>query len=444
MGRVREFFARFRTWIAAAAAGTAVVGGGAMMLTGANYQVYVGATPTPPSTPTATATVTCDVNAANLTQLNAADDTVSSNGTVCLTSSSDYGQYSGQGSNKTFTIAVADGVSPTMRVALNNGDSNLTIDGGRQTWDDTTGLTLLNGSTINGTPGPAVNITYSLFTENQANGAGNLHIDGPSTAAIRLTHNTFTGVDAGTEASVRIDSGATNVVIEDNLCRDNHGDCWKLGGSTQTTLINNKCLRVDDNSVRNPGADIHSDCIQVNSDNARATIRGNVVDTCQQGITAFDETLDNDISHNLIVRCAGHSMTLFLDDEGSDVSHNTIVSNVGFDCNTVGSKITQYPGSGVSTTFIRNNITLPGIALGNCVPQANSNNMCSSSCGGSNISGTPTYALGAIPSSNVTLAHACLSAASVGYTGASDGSQIGVCGGDYNPATDGPPTGEGY
>jgi hypothetical protein len=386
----------------------------------------------------------CDVNAANLTELNAADDTVATNGTVCLTSSSDYGEYNGQGGNKTFTIAPADGVSPTMTVVLSNGDSGLTINGRRQTWDDTTGLTLMNGNAVTGTPGPDVTVSYSLITEDQANGAANFHINGPTTAAIRLTHNTFTGVDAGTEASVRVDGGAQNVIIEDNLCRDNHGDCFKHGGSTYVQVINNKGLRIDDNSVRSPGADIHSDFWQNNSDNSHAKVRGNVVDTCQQGLTSFDETLANEITHNLIVRCAGHTLTLFLDDEGSTVEHNTIISTASFDCNTVGSKITQYPGSGVSETFIRNNMFLPGIALGNCVPQANTNNLCTSSCGGSNTTGTPVYALGAIPGSNVTLANGVLASGSPGYTGADDGTQIGVGGGDYNASTDGPPTGEGY
>jgi hypothetical protein len=395
--------------------------------------------------------VTCDRNAANDAALDTQVAAATSGQTVCITAGGSY-STSGTDDNTPVTITAADGVSPDLTFSLNNNDGNLTIDGNRETWNDTTGIRLFNGSGISGTPGPDnVTIRDAFSTEDTGLGAAQIQIDGPTTATILIEHIRFTGVDFGTEASIRVDGAATDVTVSESLFHDQHGDGVKIGGSSYVTVLNSKFLNIDDNSVRSPGADIHSDMVQINSEDAGATLRGNWVSDCQQGITAFDQMDASLIEHNVVQGCAspsGHSITLMFDYKGSTHRYNTIVDGPNYDCSTSPGKQTQYPGVIAGDPEVSNNIFEPGMNLGSgfglCVPTVQTNNMCNSTCGSGNFTGNPTYIGGGTPASFDEFADFCLAPGSDGITGASGGGQVGVCGGSYSASTYGPPTGEGY
>jgi hypothetical protein len=395
--------------------------------------------------------VTCDASAANDAAFDSAVAAATSGQTVCMSANTSY-STTGTDDNTPITITASDGVSPDLTFSLNNGDGNLTINGRRETWNDTTGVRLFNGSGIYGTPGPDnVTIRDAFSTENTGLGAAQIQIDGPTTATILIEHVRFTGVDFGTEATIRVDGGATDVTVSESLFHDQHGDGVKIGGSSYVTVLNSKFMNIDDNSVRSPGADIHSDMVQINSEDAGATLRGNWIDTCQQGITAFDQMDASLIEHNVVQDCAspsGHSITLMFDYKGSTHRHNTIVNGPNYDCSTSPGKQTQYPGVDPGTPAVYNNLFTPGMNLGSggglCVPTRNDHNMLQSGATGSNFNGTPTYVGGATPSTFDEFADFCLTGGSAGATGADDSTQVGVCGGAYSAATYGPPTGEGY
>lgn len=388
--------------------------------------------------------ISCDRTAADDSALDTQVDAATSGQVVCITANGTYSTV-GTGDNTPITITAQTGVSPLLTASLNNNDGNLTIDGNRETWNDNEGI-YSNSIFIAGTPGPDnVTVRDMLIEDVSANGAANFFIDGPSTADILIEHNRFTGVDFGTEASIRVDSSASAVVVNRNLFHDQHGDGVKHGGSTTVTITNNKFMNIDDNSVRSPGADIHSDAIQNNSDNAHTIAIGNWVDNCSQGITSFDKMHSSTYTHNIIQNCGAHSMTLMMDNDGSTHSWNSILGDTGYDCSTSPGKQTQYPGEPASDPAIENNIFIQspnfGSGDGLCVGTPYNNNMLPSGASGTNFNGSPTYVGGSDPDAFDEFSDFCLVDGTTGEDDATNGTQVGVCGDGF---TGGPPSGEGY
>lgn len=422
-------------------AGVAVVAAAAAILfgssTGGSIDVIIGGTPTPSTTPGPSCNQT--TSAASLAALNTAIAAASAGQTVCLGQTGSYGTWTG--TTKAITITPSAGVNPTIALAFTTTVGNFTVDGGRSTWDDSTGLSI-TGADFTGTGVHDVTIKNSYITGTGVGGV--VEIDGPNPPAhLTFDHNVFHDITKPTEAAIRISynpPGNADITIERNLFRDNHADGVKYG-SGAVRILNNKFLRITDNN----DPDIHSDAIQLFS-GEDSVIRGNWVDTCDQAISGFDGMDNALISHNVVVHCTNHWFTQQYDGyvgHASTVEFDTIGDADGADNCTTQTKT----GYQASITKIRNNVARsiilddgPGGNI-TCTPTQDTNNLVNSGATAGNINGTPLFVGGSSPT---TFAGFCLTSSSPGFTGATDGTQVGLCGGDYNSATDGPPVGEGF
>ncbi len=373
----------------------------------------------------------CDRTAGNASELTTQSAAASSGQTLCLTTSGDYGQYVGTGNNKALTITAADGVSPTLSLSLNNGDSNLTVAGRREVWGDTVGIKL-TGVGIFGTPGPSVTVKDNWIEGNASCGgcAGTVHIDGPSTPAILFDHNVHYGTGKGTEAAIRVDSGARNLTIQRSLFRNLSADGVKIGGSSHVRVRQNRFHDIHDRG----DADIHSDGTQLNSEDASAEVEENWFSDCDQALTAFDFLAQSLFQRNVVQGCGSHSITIMYDAFASTIRWNTIASGANFTCGNNA----KY-GTPAGVPYIYNNNFPGGIVLtgagATCVPSRNNFNRCATSCGTGNVSGTITYVGGSNPSTFTRFEQFGL----VGNTDADDGTQVGVCGGGVDCTAIGPP-----
>lgn len=432
---------KIATGLAGVAAGAALFV--PMLSSPGSIDVFVGSTPTPTSTPP---TVTCNQTAANSTQLATAVSAATTGQTVCLTASVSYGAWAG--TNKAITLYPITGTggtitSPTMTLNITSG-SNFTIDGGMSRWDQASGLRL-NGGTVTG----ITNVTFKNF---QSSGAGRLWVFSPGPAANSndtIDHAYFHDCLSG-EANLYFDHSPvepvdTGFVVKNSYFGHMSCDGIKLANDAAIHIVNNK---FHDFFEANGGAN-HTDEVQFfNGD--LSVLRGNWFDDCEQAIFSGDPDLNqNVVEHNVVSNCNTHWITMEYDKTpGSIVRFNTIV-----DAAPVGSidpSITcgdETGGATVSKTSIYDNVAR-NIALtgggATCVPTRNDHNMVNSGATGTNFNGTTTFVGGASPGTFTSFAQFCLAPGTSGITQADDGGQVGVCGGDYNATTDGPPTGQGF
>jgi len=396
-------------------------------------------TPTPTETPTPTPTPppggSCDRNATTST-FSAEVAAATPGQTVCLTQSANYGSFTG--TNKAITITPADGISPTMTLNLGSGDADFTIDGKRETWDDTTGLHINGGSIQAG-------VTGVTFRDFWSTGAGRLWVfdAGPICGSnITIDHGHFYDVYSG-EAIIYVDhtSGEpcnTGLTIQNSLFRHSSADGVKLSNDARVDILDNKFL---DSKECLPGIGCsgnHTDAVQFYSGTG-SVVRGNWVDQCDQAISGFDGQSSALIEHNLVTNCGAHWLTYMADTPASTVQWNTIGDSAG--AVICGNK------SGLDTpsdTIIRNNVAR-GIALtgggATCTPDQNTNNLVDSGATAGNVNGIPLWVSGGAPT---TFEGYCLSALSPGYFSSTVGGQVGLCGDGWDAATNGPPRGEGY
>jgi hypothetical protein len=165
----------------------------------------------------------------------------------------------------------------------------------------------------------------------------------------------------------------------------------------------------------------HTDAIQFFGGPGKL-IEGNFVDTCSQGIDAFDGSNGNTLQDNVIIGCTVHSLSTYADTPGSLVAHNTVIGRGGEEC---GAK----SGSPASRTQIRDNILQQGINWGGvpCVPSLDTRNMSWTGYGqihsASDFIGKPVFVGGANPT---TYAGYALAAGSPGRGQATDGGDVGA------------------
>jgi hypothetical protein len=369
---------------------------------------------------------TCDLNA-TVASFSSQIRAATASQTVCMTEGSNYGTWTG--TNKAITIRPAAGVSPTISLDLGNGDSNFTINGNRDEWDDTTGLTI-GPSTFLQNPGPQdITIMDAEVTAAGSGAGGMFEIDGPVDTNILFDHLHFHDIN-GWEAAVRWSYGpvTSGFTVQDSLFRDMDADGLKVGPAV--TALNNKFLRV---TPADP--EQHTDAIQFNFGRG-SVVRGNWVDECEQAIAGFDGTGSAIVEHNLVTNCNLHLISMYGDDPASTVEFNTIA---GPDPNAI--SCPSRSGDPPSLTIIRNNIA-DEIALVSdvvtCTPTQNTNNLLVTGGTSPNISGSPTFVGGASPR---TWTGYALASGSAGENAATDGTDVGIHGEGF---TGGPPPDEGF
>lgn len=386
------------------------------------------------------ARITCDQSSTSSSDF-ATDLSAISNGqTLCLTNAVNYGTFTG--TSKTITIIAQaesgppDPVDASMDLDFGPGDSGFTIDGNRARWDSTVGLSITGAVIVSG----ATNITIKNFASNSCPGATNAacrgwDLDpapGPN-ANITIDHGRFYN-DWHGEATIFIEEAANNwdtgIVIENNLFYHSSTDAIKMSGVGEYHIINNKILDLHESY----GIDgNHTDGIQSNEGDG-STVRGNWIQDADQCLDGFDGQYSLQYIHNVVIDCDAHAITLMGDNPPSTIAWNTVGPG-GADSIICGNKAGLSPAS---TTNIYNNVVPGGVEVSGagttCVPTRNDHN----------VSTAVTYVGGADPTTFTKFSDFCLAPASAGYTGADDSGQVGVCGGDYDSATDGPPTGEGY
>jgi hypothetical protein len=401
---------------------------------GGSIDVIVGGTPTPGGGGGA---LTCDLNATTgnfASQVSAA----TTGQTVCLTQSASYGSFTG--TNKAITIAAADGTTPSMTFDLANGDTSFTIDGRRNTFTDATGLTIGGGS-LTGTPGPQnVTIKNAWF-------GGEVTVDGPTGPGILFDHNVHKDFDGDTTTAAFhfAYGGPSGATIQNSQFKDMSSDGIQTGAAV--TIKNDEFFNVSPTSGPGCSGDCHTDAVQfLSGDNSVVT--GNWVHgDCEQGIGGFDGVTGVTAKNNVVVGCSAHSLVFGGSFTGSDaanvVDFNSVIRTGAGDAdiNCSAKTINAFGVTMLPTRInIRNNYAQLGLELTgdvNCTPLTNSNNMFASGATGSNFNGSPTFVGGGSPGSFTQFSQYCLAAGSAGITGASDGTQVGACGGGF---TGGPPT----
>lgn len=385
-----------------------------------------------------TTTFVCDLNATTVTfaaQVSAA----TAGQTICL-AAGDYGVFNG--TNKAITIVAQSGSGPsnptavTMGLTFGSGDTGFTIDGNRAHWNSPTGMFIPGAEISSG----ASNITIKNFDSTSCPGASastcrGWNMDpapGPNSNIV-IDHGHFHD-DLHGEATIYVWSTSTNdtgITIKNSLFRHSSTDAIHLANEVKVTVLNNKII--DSHECLPTCFGNHTDAIQFDNGNA-SVVRGNWVQDADQCISGFDSQESIQITHNVVVQCGAHAITMMGDSPASTVAWNTI--GTGGETEIICGNKT---GLAIpSLTNIYNNIAPGGIALfgggATCTPTRNDHN----------VTAAVTYVGGSDPTLFDTFSDFCLAPASAGYTGADDGGQVGVCGGNYNAATDGPPTGEGY
>jgi hypothetical protein len=225
--------------------------------------------------------------------------------TICLASGS-YGTWTG--TNKQITITAAPGATPTMKLDLDTGDGNFTLDG----------IDGLSGDMLNGSAN--ITIRNSTFT-------GTLNIDGNANNQPRnivLDHNqhTFTGTmstgDLNGKIRIRNNAGSfTGVTVENSTFANGDWDGIHLGGGAN--IINNTFTNLCDTGHN------HTDNIQYEGGTG-GTIRGNYIhSTCTtQGITSYDGGTNNITIEDNVIDIRRAWGIEFYSDKNSIIRHNTI------------------------------------------------------------------------------------------------------------------------
>jgi Right handed beta helix region len=409
-------------------------------------------------------TITCNQSSTNSSDFRSDLSAISNGQTLCLTNAVDYGTFTGTTKNITIVAQSGSGsespVNATLSLDLASGDNGtVVIDGGRNTWNASTGLNIPTASFATG----AANLTIKDFEINGTGGSGRRWVFDPApvNSNILIDHFNAHDVVAG-EALFYVEppSGSpgqdTGITIQRGIFHHLSNDGIKLGGDFVIYILNNKFT---DFHERNGSDGNHTDEIQPEV-TKHVVIKGNWFTDGDQCLFGDDGTGALTITHNVIDNCGQWTMYLGGDGPtGSTIAYNTITdrsydSAGGFTCGN--NAVTGPFGATMdrSVPDLRNNIFqaiyLAGSSGGlDCQPVANHHNMLrpgqsTTGTGGSNFTGAQTYVGGRTLSSFDEFSDFCLSPRSRGYKSATDGGQVGACGGDYNGSNYGPPTGEGY
>lgn len=327
---------------------------------------------------------------------------------VIMFRAGDYGLW--QGTDKAVTLRAETGQRSTIGLNMAAGDCCFTLDGGpgidfkinnasggaafgSGVTDITVKNTEFSGTSVSfGTPGPDSGI---VFDHNWLHGE-------TSPCLICFFY----------DASAPRDSGVT---IRNSLFEDTGADGITSG--TGVVIENNLFRRVQSS---NPES--HTDAIQGNGA-SHYTIRGNMISDCNDSAGVLIGTfgsVDNLIEHNVFSNCGNDLQANQVD--GLTIRWNTIAAGIGTE------SIWCFNGSNVSLSDnVAGDYSCDGVI-------SNTHNMFySQSVSAPNFTGAPVYTGGPAPT---TFDGFCLAPLSPGYTGATDGGQVGACGGGF---TGGPP-----
>ena len=409
-------------------------------------------------------TITCNQSSTNSSDFRSDLSAISNGQTLCLTNAVDYGTFTGTTKNITIVAQSGSGsespVNATLSLDLASGDNGtVVIDGGRNTWNASTGLNIPTASFATG----AANLTIKDFEINGTGGSGRRWVFDPApvNSNILIDHFNAHDVVAG-EALFFVEppSGSpgqdTGITIQRGIFHHLSNDGIKLGGDFVIYILNNKFT---DFHERNGSDGNHTDEIQPEV-TKHVVIKGNWFTDGDQCLFGDDGTGALTITHNVIDNCGQWTMYLGGDGPtGSTIAYNTITdrsydSAGGFTCgnNAVtgpfGATMEQVCPGPTEQHFPGD---LPGrverwsgLSAGSQPPQHASVGTVHDWDRGSNFTGAQTYVGGRTLSSFDEFSDFCLSPRSRGYKSATDGGQVGACGGDYNGSNYGPPTGEGY
>jgi Right handed beta helix region/Bacterial TSP3 repeat len=350
----------------------------------------------------------CDRNAGPAT-LSSEVSAAAAGETICLASGS-YGSWSGTG--KAITIRPQSGASPTMRLNLSgSSDGNFTIDGGRDTFSATTGLTI-TGADITG-PVHDMTVKNARFT------GGVKFLSHPHPNVV-FDHNEHVGIPASDTGAIILPGGSqvhSGVTIRNSYFHDLDPDGIQTGPAIN--VLDNEFARLDPNR-----SSAHSDAIQLycgcGAPGVGSLVKGNYAHDGEQGIVAFDGSGDHVIEDNVVWNFRVHGIVLGGDTPASHVRHNTVGGSGRnqIDCSSKS-------GFSPSQTAIYDNIAqyvgLSGAV--NCTPSRNDHNMVRQSPGTGNFLGNPTFVGGPNPT---TYAGFRLAPGSPGKNAASNGQDIGI------------------
>lgn len=399
------------------------------------------------------ATITCDQTAATASQasLTTAISAASNGQTVCMSVTGSYGTFAG--TSKTITIVSQAGtgapspVSNSMDLSLGSGDSGFTIDGGMTSPTCSCGMSL-NGGLIAGGASAAHDITFKNF---RSTGSGRVWNMDPTTTGANITidHAYFHDMIGG-EANIYIwtvDGPIvdTGIVIKNSLFKHFSTDGVKLSGQAKASVLNNFFVDARESYA---GDGNHTDAIQFNC-GCGSLVRGNVVHDVDACISGYDNQNTVAVTHNVVWDCTSSGLQAQRDSPASTLKWNTVgptSAGPGSDI-ACGNDGNAGKGTTVSIPNIYDNVAFNGVSTNgaggaggeNCAPTRNDHNS----------SGAQTLGVGSMTVANMnaatTITAFCLASSSAGYSVADtvssyDGSsQVGLCGGDFNPSTDGPP-----
>jgi hypothetical protein len=381
----------------------------------------------PSPSPTGTSSPSCDLNATT-SDLAAQFAAAQPGQTVCL-ASGNYGQFGGGAKTGMVTVEPQSGAAVSMSLNWNN-----------VTFVTVTGVTVTSGF-INGNSHDLA-ITHSTVSP----GLIDLRTDAWNHANVLIDHDTFPGT-LGNGGRIWVDFNNVNtaniigLTISNNLFSGGDmTDIYIMAGAG-TQIIGNEFTGLD-NRINES---IHADTIFNYGDHGFNVMRGNWfhdqkdVATC--GWSEWDGGHDNVFEGNVISHAGGaagadgcYQDIAVMDDSNSVIAHNVFQAGTGeagpIGQVMLGGKTSEGAGSG---TVIRDNVYV-SVANGDGGLNATyleNHNLCSVACGDAydqgtgagDITGTPVFAGGSVPS---TFAGFALAPGSPGIGGASDGSNIGI------------------
>jgi hypothetical protein len=331
--------------------------------------------------------------------------------TVCLNSGS-YGSVnlSGVVKNPRVTIRSASGQGASFNLTVQNGTNGITVDsvtmtGGRMTGGTTKNITVRNSAFTSGFTFDGLANANVLFDRNTHN---NIEGGGQFSSPARL-HLSYSG---------SVHSGVT---IQNSLMDGGSADGVQTG--VGVNILDNEFRNIREGSC----SDCHTDAIQLLGA-ADSVIRGNYIHNVATGIVAYDRVTRATIEDNVIDTASRPWGIELYADSNSVVRHNTLVYRANCDFNqTCGAialdhKSADPAGRG---TIIVDNIATSIIVTNGSTYAERHNNLVRSGAASGDISGSPTYVGGSIPTA---WAGFQLSASSLGKGDAAvpAGSDIGV------------------
>jgi hypothetical protein len=331
--------------------------------------------------------------------------------TICLNSGS-YGSVtlSGIVKNPRVTIKSTSGQDATMSLTVSGGSNGITVDS----------VTMAGGS-MSGSTTRNITIQNSAFTSHWV-------INGLANSNVLLDHNTHNNIEGGGQysapARIHLSYGSSTpsgVTIQNSVMDGGSADGVQTG--VGVNIINNEFKNILEASC----AGCHTDAIQLLGA-SDSVIRGNYIHNSSTGIVAYDGLTRATIEDNVIdLSSRPWGLELYADTD-SVIRHNTLVyrANCAYSlpCGTIVMDHKSVDPAGRGTIVVDNIATSISANNGSTYAERH-NNLVRSGAVTGDISGSPNYIGGVIPT---TWAGFQLASGSLGKSAASvpSGSDIGV------------------